>query len=100
MANPDDRLIPIESPVGETYPLLGKEEDDESLNLLGLCTVPRAMFNVIALGFIFMLLFTAFAPSQVRALDFVEARNRHDVVFSALTCFCSFSHLLAHLPSF
>lgn len=66
MAAPDDRMIPIESPVGESAPLLaGEVSEDATINLFGCWEVPRGMFNIIALGLIFMLLFTAFAPSQV-----------------------------------
>lgn len=67
MESVDERLIPIESPVAdEGMPLMASEGNDDTINLFACCKFPRAMFNIVALGLIFMLLFTAFAPSQVR----------------------------------
>lgn len=66
MASSEERLVTLDSPVAEAHPLIGEGDEDSRVALFGCCRVPRALFNVIALGSIFMLLFTAFAPSQVR----------------------------------
>jgi MFS family permease len=64
MSTSDDPYIRLESPIGENATLLAGEREENQLNLFGCCKVPLSMFNVVALGLIFMLLFTAFAPSQ------------------------------------
>lgn len=67
MASRDDEVVGLEGKPIENTPLVSKHQFyGEKIKLFLLCYVPRSMFNIVALGFIFMILFTAFSPSQVR----------------------------------
>lgn len=90
MASREDPYVSLEAINGENMPLVAGEPADDRLNLFGCCEVPRSIFNVVALGLIFMLLFTAFAPSQVSDQVACKAKQTICLFFEILTHFLSF----------
>lgn len=78
--NAPTALDPIPS---ETRPLMSSEvRYGEKLKVLGLFWFPRSFFNVLAVGLSFMLLFTAFSPTQVRLTKSIEVAHEADHVWN------------------
>lgn len=49
----------------EEESLILETKDLNKIKLFFIWDVPRSIYNIVLLGLIFMMLFTAFAPSQV-----------------------------------